>query len=452
MFSSRYNRIGLPLFFIIDLLILLSISLLFSYNTNIELDYVSYLIILLCWTLPSLYFKSYNTPRVNSIISIVKSIGFTSLIFSLLISSIISLKFSSIGLLNHYLFFLFTIFFSQLLFSLLRYELVHRYRLKGKNYRKALVLSDNISKNKFNEIKKDGMHYGYKFISLFDPQTSQLDKLKLIIAEKGIDILFIDSKNKSLVDEIINFCDNNGIRIKLLLSFPGLAGKRIGLEQIASLPFIDIRNEPLLYLHNRIIKRVLDIAISTLSILFVLTWLPIIVKVMQLLTYPGPLFFTQERIGLNGKKFKLYKFRTMFNSSESTIASKGKSKITKELDERVSKFGKFLRKSNLDEYPQFINVFLGSMSSVGPRPHMVREDEVLENKIINYRIRRFIKPGITGWAAINGFRGGTNDINLMQSRTNYDIWYLENWSIWVDIKIIIITVWQMITFRIPKAY
>ena len=115
-------------------------------------------------------------------------------------------------------------------------------------------------------------------------------------------------------------------------------------------------------------------------------------------------------------------------------------------------FNRLLRKTNLDEYPQFMNVLLGSMSTVGPRPHMVGEDNELANKVLNYRVRRFVKPGITGLAAIKGYRGGTDDLDLMKKRTEFDIWYLENWSLWLDIKIMAITVWQMLTFRIPKAY
>jgi putative colanic acid biosysnthesis UDP-glucose lipid carrier transferase len=183
-----------------------------------------------------------------------------------------------------------------------------------------------------------------------------------------------------------------------------------------------------------------------------LTWLPIIVKIAQIISYPGPLFFIQDRVGRDGKIFRLYKFRTMYYTENNQIAEKGYSKKTIKDDERIPYFGLLLRRTNLDEYPQFLNVFFGSMSTVGPRPHMTGEDSILDKNISRYKVRRFIKPGITGWAAIKGYRGGTNDFGLMSSRTKLDIWYLENWSIWLDIKIISTTVWQMLTFRIPKAY
>jgi putative colanic acid biosynthesis UDP-glucose lipid carrier transferase len=191
---------------------------------------------------------------------------------------------------------------------------------------------------------------------------------------------------------------------------------------------------------------------AILSIILVLSWLPLIVKLFQMISSPGPLFFIQKRIGRDGKTFPLYKFRTMVDSNEAELAKEGKAEKTREGDVRVPWFGRLLRQTNLDEYPQFLNVLMGSMSTIGPRPHMVGEDHELAEHVNHYRMRRFVKPGITGLAAIKGYRGGTDDLDLMTKRTELDIWYLENWSLWLDIKIIAITIWQMATFRIPKAY
>jgi lipopolysaccharide/colanic/teichoic acid biosynthesis glycosyltransferase len=142
----------------------------------------------------------------------------------------------------------------------------------------------------------------------------------------------------------------------------------------------------------------------------------------------------------------------MVHSNEAKLAKDGEAEKTREGDVRVPWFGRLLRHTNLDEYPQFLNVLMGSMSTIGPRPHMFGEDLELENNVDNYRVRRFVKPGITGLAAIKGYRGGTDDLDLMGKRTELDIWYLENWSLLLDIKIMIITIWQMVTLRIPKAY
>jgi len=158
----------------------------------------------------------------------------------------------------------------------------------------------------------------------------------------------------------------------------------------------------------------------------------------------GPVVIRQNRIGVDGIQFKCMKFRTMVSNKS---AEKGYSHLTSEDDSRITWIGKVLRKTNLDELPQFLNVLMGYMSVVGPRPHMVSEEQEIADKIDKYRIRRFVKPGITGLAAITGFRGGTENLNLMQKRIDHDIQYIENWSIWLDIKISIITFWQMLTLR-----
>jgi len=141
-----------------------------------------------------------------------------------------------------------------------------------------------------------------------------------------------------------------------------------------------------------------------------------------------------------------------YSSENNQDPENGFGEITLENDNRITWIGRLLRKSNLDELPQLINVIIGNMSFVGPRPHMLEEDLRIRKKVPKYRIRQFIKTGITGWAAINGYRGGTNNLELMKKRTEYDIWYIENWSFTLDVKIVLRTVWQMITFKIPNAY
>ena len=147
------------------------------------------------------------------------------------------------------------------------------------------------------------------------------------------------------------------------------------------------------------------------------------------MTSKGPIFYRQKRVGRYGRFFNCIKYRTMNVHSHTT------SGITQKNDPRIFPLGSFLRKTNLDEIPQFINVFLGEMSIVGPRPHMIKEDDMLAKELNKYRIRHWVRPGITGLAAVNGFRGGTEDMNLMQQRINFDIQYIENWSLLIDIKI-----------------
>ncbi len=210
-----------------------------------------------------------------------------------------------------------------------------------------------------------------------------------------------------------------------------------------SAPVIQLRPSPLDYLHNRILKRLLDIIISSIVISAVHLWLTPSVGLAIRLTSRGPSIFCQKRIGKKGRKFTIYKYRTMTTDHHASkkAALSGIGEITQENDARLTSIGEWLRKTNIDELPQFFNVFLGNMSVVGPRPHMVSEDAELGERLEQYSLRRRVNPGITGWAQVNGYRGGTEDMALMQKRTDYDLWYIENWSLWLDIKVILRTFW-----------
>lgn len=155
------------------------------------------------------------------------------------------------------------------------------------------------------------------------------------------------------------------------------------------------------------------------------------------LTSPGPVFFKQERTGLRGEPFMCYKFRTMRVNRESDTMQATRN------DPRKTKFGNFLRKSNIDELPQFFNVWKGEMSIVGPRPHMIKHTEAYSALIDKYMLRHTIKPGITGWAQVNGYRGQTDELWKMEKRVEYDVWYAENWNFMLDMKIIFLTVVNM---------
>ena len=452
MFKERYKRIVLPSLFIFDLFVVyisfLVCELSFGYDIIFKAEK---LFILLFWVVPSIFLKTYRVPRVSSYVKAIKPCIFNCLSFSIIYIIYIFLGFNSFYLISFHLVFLSTISAFQLLSCFLRYTFFHEYRLQGKNIRQALLFG-NLNSNEIKRINNDSLIYGYHFVETISDSKNYLKKIKIVTTEQKIDFVFLYESNKSITDTLKAFCDDNGIRMKILLPLSSSTGMNAGLENIGGFPVIDVRYEPLIYLENRFLKRLTDILISVISIVLVLSWLPIVVKAMQALTYPGPLFFIQDRVGRDGKIFKLYKFRSMKFSLNNNLAKKGKSQLTIESDSRISSFGSLLRRTNLDEYPQFINVLLGKMSTVGPRPHMVGEDQALEDLVPKYRVRRFVKPGLTGWAAINGLRGGTQDVELMVKRTNYDIWYLENWNIFLDIKIIFITIWQMITFKIPKAY
>lgn len=202
--------------------------------------------------------------------------------------------------------------------------------------------------------------------------------------------------------------------------------------------------EPLTLGSNRIAKRAFDVVVSGLICLCVLPFIPIIALIIKTKS-PGPIFFKQARTGLNGDTFYCLKFRSMHVNKDAD-----KAQATKD-DPRKFAFGNFMRKTNIDEFPQFFNVLKGDMSIVGPRPHMLHHTEVYGSLIDKYMVRHFSKPGITGWAQVTGFRGETKELWQMEERIRRDIWYIENWSFWLDIKIIFLTA-KSIIFPDKNAY
>ena len=189
---------------------------------------------------------------------------------------------------------------------------------------------------------------------------------------------------------------------------------------------------------DRFVKRVFDIVFSSMVILFILSWLYPLIAILIKLESPGPVLFKQGRSGKNNINFMCFKFRSMRVNSEAHLKQASRN------DSRVTKIGRFLRRTSMDEMPQFLNVFLGDMSVVGPRPHMLEHTAHYRELVANYMVRHYIKPGITGWAQVNGYRGETQHLDLMENRIKHDIYYLENWSLYLDLKIIFRTVFHVV--------
>ena len=207
----------------------------------------------------------------------------------------------------------------------------------------------------------------------------------------------------------------------------------------ANIPILFFKNYPLDDFENQLFKRIFDIIFSSFVVLFVFSWLFPIVCILIKLTSKGPVFFNQYRWGINNKKIKCYKFRTMYIGSNE-LASDGSYMPAKKDDQRVTTIGKFLRKTSIDEMPQFLNVLLGDMSVVGPRPHLWSQNKAYGNKIKKYMVRHYVTPGITGLAQVRGFRGEIETDDDMINRIKYDVFYIENWSLILDLKIIAQTV------------
>ena len=233
---------------------------------------------------------------------------------------------------------------------------------------------------------------------------------------------------------IMNYCENH------LLYFHGVPNvckgfpRRIWHSMVGNMPILNLRYEPLSKMENRILKRIFDIVLSGIFLITIFPFVFLIVGSIIKLTSPGPILFKQMRTGLNGVDFLCYKFRSMKVNDEAD------SKQATIDDPRKTRFGDFLRRSNIDEFPQFINVFKGEMSIVGPRPHMLSHTETYAQLIDKYMVRHFIKPGVTGWAQTHGFRGETRELSQMEERVKADIWYMEHWTILLDLYIIYKTI------------
>ena len=249
----------------------------------------------------------------------------------------------------------------------------------------------------------------------------------------------------AMLQASINWAESQGSRIHLIQSGTTRLSKKLDkINRFGPFAAVPLRQEPLSLKRNQILKKFFDITLSMTVLIGILWWFYPLVSLFIKFSSKGPVVIRQNRIGVDGIQFICMKFRTMVSNKS---AEKGYSHLTSKDDSRITWIGKVLRKTNLDELPQFLNVLMGYMSVVGPRPHMVSEEQEIADKIDKYRIRRFVKPGITGLAAITGFRGGTENLNLMQKRIDHDIQYIENWSIWLDLKISIITFWQMLTLK-----
>lgn len=243
----------------------------------------------------------------------------------------------------------------------------------------------------------------------------------------------LDDLNKSEIETLIEFTENNYMALRLIPDNKSTLYRNLALEYYGIIPLIVLRKNPLEIDINNKLKRTFDIFFSLSVIVFLLSWLTPILGILIKLESSGPIFFKQNRPGLKEKDFLCYKFRSMkINKTTEQEATRN--------DPRVTKIGKFIRKTSIDELPQFFNVLLGNMSVVGPRPHLWTQNKVYGTKVKKYMIRHHVKPGVTGLAQVRGYRGEIETDDDMVNRIKYDVFYIENWSLFMDIKIIALTI------------
>lgn len=358
------------------------------------------------------------------------------------------------GLSRTFFFTFYLVFF--ILISIWRLTLrywVKQYRKEGKNTRSAIFIGAEGNATELYHALADDTTYGYGIVGIFSdipPAEEEFPKGVRHLGTIGEVIPWLEnnyvneafcslpSVRQKEILPIVDYCENNMVRFYSVPNVRSYLKRKMKMELFADIPVLYIRDEPLMQPENRLMKRSFDFLCSSL---FLCTLYPIIYLIIGgiiKITSPGPIYFKQERSGENGDVFYCIKFRSMkINDDSDRIQAT-------ENDPRKTKFGNFLRKSNIDELPQFINVWKGDMSMVGPRPHMLKHTEMYSNLINKYMVRHLVKPGITGWAQVTGFRGETKELRQMEGRVKRDIWYIENWTFLLDLRIIFKTVTNVI--------
>lgn len=322
--------------------------------------------------------------------------------------------------------------------------------------RKLLVIGSGEIAGEFAEMIRKTPEFDFSvagFVTVDDKEPDilgdhlgKVEDLEAIINQNGIEeaVIAVEGYNQSVIDHIMDVCNKTAVKVHIIPDYFKFLSKRFQVGMIGSFPIITMRKEPLEEIHWAFLKRAFDIIFAAIVLITVGSWLfPIIILIIRV-TSPGKAMFIQDRVGQYDRIFKCYKFRTMKPGN----FDKTYQAVVKD-DGRVTAIGRILRKTNLDELPQIINVLKGEMSIVGPRPHAVKFNETYAEFFDYIKLRHRVKPGITGWAQVNGYRGDAKDESenrqWISNRIRHDIWYMENWSFLLDIQIIILTVWKMAT-------
>ncbi len=338
---------------------------------------------------------------------------------------------------------------------------LERIRRKGKNIRKVLIIGAGYIGRRFRQTIVSNPHFGYRFIGFIDDKPrpglngellGDLDMLETVLSQRQIDdvLISLPSHAHHSIEQVIRVCENHPVHVRILPEYIRFLTSKFKVSMFNNFPIISVRSYKMDEMHWRFFKRTFDLIFTVLLFLLLFSWLWPLVALGIKITSKGPVFFRQERWGRTNRKIICYKFRSMVTTSQDVDES-GRYQQAKKNDPRITMIGNILRKTNIDEMPQFWNVLKGEMSVVGPRPHPTPLNLESKDTIIHYMRRHLVKPGITGWAQVNGFRGETRDPLQMQKRIEYDLWYIENWSFLLDFQIVFMTVFKTIKGD-PMAY
>lgn len=445
--QGRYSSYLRPLAYLIDLAIILLFALQFQFQL---VDYFNYVIFIsIGWLLLSIKSNFYEIYRYTKVIKIISLSILQALLFALIVFSFFGIFGELSRPYSRVLLYIGKVFSLILLAKLSVFYLLKKYRKDlGGNYRKTVIIGKNSKTRMLTSFFAKNVEYGYQCKKVFNLSTStELEDCLEYIVNNDIDEIYcsVAELDNEQINQLIDFADNNLKVLKFLPDNKDIYTKQLKLEYYGYLPILSLRNIPIEEPLNQFAKRAFDILLSLFVIVFFLSWLTPILAIFIKLESKGPVFFRQKRNGLDYREFYCYKYRSMKVNPNANLEQATKNDI------RITKVGKFLRKTSMDELPQFINVLLGDMSVVGPRPHMVSHTHMYAERIDKFMVRHFIKPGITGLAQTSGFRGEVETDFDIISRVKYDIFYLENWSLLLDLKIIFQTVYNAVNGE-DKAY
>jgi len=455
MEDKYYSRLIKLMVFILDFyLISLAFSLTkkfgFTHGVAENQETSFFLIFSLIWVISGFLNEIYRINKFSELRSII-----TSLIGSLLVHfcllMLLLFTTNSYQINSSFLPLVYGLTATFLIISRVIYKLTWRYfEFSGFDQRKVVIVGATHSGRALYDFFESHDFSKYNFKGFFDNNPDPLIIHKALIKGKiselaaycqreNIDEIYfaLPPGNDALLNSISKFADDNFIYLRITPDFGEGVTDKYNVFMLDSIPVLTTRKEPLGVAINVWLKRLFDIAFSLLVILTIFPFLFPVIAIAIKLDSEGPVFFKQPRRGKKNMLFDCYKFRTMY------IHGVSERQATKD-DPRITRVGRFLRKTNLDEVPQFINVLMGNMSVVGPRPHINSQLEQYGEAIKKYKVRHFVTPGITGYAQVNGYRGETKEVRLMEKRVEYDVIYMENWSLSLDIKIIFLTVWNMI--------
>ncbi len=447
--AVRYTKVLLLLFDIIVLNLSFFVAIYLRFGTFDFPYHSDYLRLLglgnVVWVLLIGVFDAYKVMRFELVDMMLRRtfrMAVTHILLLLLVSYIIDFRDSSRFVLMIFFCFMLggTLLYRVFLFEMLKYM-----RRRGVNHKVVAIVGYNDNAKDIYEVLTADVAYGYRVMGFFTDEDvnprevryiGPIDSIEDHLKKGLIEELYValTTTNARRVHKIFGLCDRYGVRVLIIPDFQKYTtARRVQIHYYSHIPVLRMRTEPMAYFVNKLVKRAFDVVFSLFVILLVFPWLFPILMIGVKLSSSGPVFFKQRRSGEDKREFTCYKFRSM------RVNELAHEKQANENDPRITRFGAFLRRTNLDELPQFFNVLTGSMSVVGPRPHMLRHTEQYSELIHNYLVRHYAKPGITGWAQVNGYHGETRQLRSMKKRVEYDIWYIENWSFMLDLRIILST-------------